>query len=369
MRELTLDDFIRPSALRQLEQCPGAARMQLAVVQKFGKPPKEGATELGSLGHRWGALGIRMLKRHGLLCWPVAEVNAELDYRMKAYGVDDWTRACIRKYVEFVANLIQKHGIMPSNILVEQRRGMESLGMEGGTTDVTLIVPFKRAIIVDLKLGFDDAGDADEHAQVHAYAMQAADDFQCSEAEAWIFQPRQEKEATGARFDAPTLRANAEWTRRIVEQARHPSAPLKAGYSHCRYCDCLWNCRTAKEFIMNASEMLTVIGDPDNPDAWGILADAAKLAQRFGKQAESMVKSHIEDGGEATGWCLQSMGSMIYIDADAARILAGDDAEKRETLLTHATFKVDAAKALPWLNPAVEKKPKAKSLRPVKVSS
>jgi hypothetical protein len=105
-----------------------------------------------------------------------------------------------------------------------------------------------------------------------------------------------------------------------------------------------------------------LIGDPDSPEEWGRLAEAAKVAKKKAGICEKLAKQHAQDGGDVAGFALQSTGSTTKINAGVAVELAGRDMERLLALLDNATIKAAAAKECEWLGPAVTLVPKAPAL-------
>jgi hypothetical protein len=109
---------------------------------------------------------------------------------------------------------------------------------------------------------------------------------------------------TSAVFDAAAIRENTEWTRAVVAAARAPDPALRPGYTPCNHCRALTRCKAAKEWFMNVLEAIEAIGVPTDPDGWGELIAAAKIAERLADEGKTLGKEHLIKAGpgSATGW-------------------------------------------------------------------
>jgi hypothetical protein len=364
----TAADFTRPSALRPVSLCAGRPAMEAAVVNTYGEPEESPEASMGTKAHAYVAFAIQHAVIDG--CdWAIATDlycnTAQVD------GMDHWTVWCIRSCLEFARDLITRHGIERENVLVEHPLELADLGMpRQGTADLILVVPFKRVIVIDWKFTFLDQGDATDHDQLQAYATAAAADFRTQAVEVWLFAPRDEKakRATGATFDAAALAANAAWTRAVVARAKAPNPELTPGYEQCLYCRALTRCAAAKEWIMNTREALAFIGTPLDPDAWGELAAASKIADKFAEDAKEQTKAHLIGGGNATGWGLGS-GRCIRSCSNPAQAIqrleqAGMGAMALEAVSLSPAKLPDEALAV--IADLVIEKPSAPSLKAVK---
>jgi hypothetical protein len=363
----TAADFIRPSSLHAIAACPGRPTMEAAVVNAYGEPESSTEASMGHKAHAYTAESI-LNWREGQE-W--GDAIAKSCNEATEAGLDHWTVWCIQSCCEFARDLIAKYGIERDMVLVEHAMEMLTQGMaRTGTADLVLVEAFKRVIVVDWKFTFLDQGDATDHDQLASYATSAAETFKTSEVEVYLYAPRAEKgkRATGAKFDAKALQQNAAWARAVVARAKAPNPELVPSYNSCLYCRALTRCAAAKEFIVNTQEALLLIGQPSNPDAWGELAAAAKLAEKFGDDGKEQVKEHLIKGGDATGWGLGSGRTIRSCThpADALRRLdeAGMGNLAREAMsLSVAKLPSEAVAVIEDL---VQEKPSAPSLKAVK---
>lgn len=302
----TADDYIRPSSLHPLSLCAGRAAMEAAVVNAFGDPEESEEAAMGTQAHAAVARGL-LLWRDDLMSWEsaIATVSSEA----AESGMDSWTVWGIQACIDFARQLIDRHEITRDNVLIEHPLEMLSQGMaRPGTADLVLVAPFVRVIVTDWKFTFLDQGEASEHDQLQGYATSAAATFRANEVIVNLFAPRAEKSqrATAAIFDVSAIAKNQAWTRAVVARAKSPNPDLTPGYHQCLYCRALTRCAAAKEYFMNAVEAIYLIGLPTDPVAWGELAAASKVAEKFAEEAKDQVKNYIIKGGEAVGWGLGS---------------------------------------------------------------
>jgi hypothetical protein len=363
----TTSDFIRPSSLHAIALCPGRPTMEAAYINAYGEP--ESSTE-ASMGHKSHAFAAE-----GILNWREGQewgdAIAKACNEAAAAGLDHWTVWCIQSCLEFARDLIAQHQIEPVNVLVEHALEMGPMGMDrAGTADLVLVDPFKKVIVVDWKYCFLDQGDATDHDQLQCYAAAAAATFKVSDVLVYLYVPRAEKgrRATGAKFDAATLNTNAAWTRSVVSAATAPNPPLAPSYDACLYCRALTRCAAAKEMLMDTLEALAAIGSPTDSNAWGELAAAAKIGEKFGSDAKDLVKDHIMKGGTATGWGLGS-GRTIRTCSDAKEALRRLDAAGMRDLAIEAV-KISVAnlptEAVEVIADLVTEHPSSPSLKAVK---
>ncbi len=346
--------FIRPSSLYAIAGCEARPLMEATAVALIGEPPAQTEANLGHDLHGLSQQVVDAVTKDG------HDWGEAISYACNGAtlnGIDSWSVWCLQFALEQVRDLIVKHGITPENVLTEHRLDMDALGFpQGGTADVVLVDPGRLVIVVDYKFGYVDQGDADAHDQLAAYAAAAAETFVADRVEAWLIQPRAEKEhrTSGAKFDAATLRANRAWTAAVIRLAQQPNPNLTAGYAQCQHCRALAVCPEARRKIMEAKEALAVMGAPIDADSAGELADAAKLAEKFADAGKTLVKSRLMEGGKATGWKLGTPRAIRTVADPGGAIVALEGAGytvERLASLEALTLKVgalppDAAEAI-----------------------
>jgi hypothetical protein len=351
----TAADFIRPSSLAAIAQCPGRPTMEAAVVNLEGEQPDSPEASMGHQGHEIIGRNIecwRLSQEPGGLGKSWDEIIAQAADETAAAGMSSWDSWCVRFCLEFARDLIAKYGIEPENVLVEHRMGMADLGMAGGTGDLILVVPFKRVIVTDWKLGYVETQSADENDQTQAYGVAAAGEFKTKEVLVYIVTPRAEKDyrVTSGKFDAKALEESTCWTRAVVARAQSNNQQLAPDYSACVYCRALRQCPAVKEHFVNVQEAIAVLGDPSSPETWGEAIGAAKLAEKWGETWKEAGKAHLMGGGQASGFKLgagRSIESVANVP-EAVRLLreAGMEAEALEAASISAGKLPPAARAV-----------------------
>lgn len=345
----------RPSNIGRIAACNGQPIMAAACIAEDGQPTSAPEADLGNAVHGWvhkGVLWWRDGDTHGgEIQW--GEAIAMACNAAAAEGMDSWSVYCIQLTLEFYRDLIAKYGIERENVLVEHQLDMESTGFRRkGTADLVLVVPFEFVVIVDLKAGFVDQGEAEDHDQMAVYAAAAAETFQAKKVIVWLWQPREKpaNRASSAVFDADTLRATTAWSRDVLDRSRQPDAELCAGFIQCSTCPALRRCPAAKEFIVNTQEALAVLGAPTTPEAWGQAIGAAKLAEKWAEAWKEKGKDHLIAGGQAIGFKLgtgRTVESVANVP-EAMRLLrdAGLEAEALEAASISAGKLTPAARSV-----------------------
>lgn len=353
-----LEKFVRPSTLTPQSLCQGYALMNAIALELYGEEAEDPAASVGTLGHA----AIAQARTYGKLAidWP---------------GLDEFTKGCAQRGLDWLRDLIAALDIEPSNVLVEHHLAGNAFGLpRGGTADIVLLRPFEKAWIIDWKFTYNEQDAAPDHDQLSAYARAAADTFKVDDVEVILYCAREDKahRITRASFNADALRSTGEWIADVTARSREQltaaangmALELVAGYEQCKHCRALPICKTARKFMSDAVELAQVM-DPETPNEWGALADAMKVADVFAEKTKDMVKRHIAGGGLATGWKLQPGAGMTVIDAAKAISLA-NMAGELPALLTYAKFSSEAAEVLESISGAVSVKAKAPSLRPSK---
>jgi hypothetical protein len=341
----------RPSNIGRIAACNGQPLMAAACIAEDGQPKSAPEANLGNDVHHSVEEGANYALNVTGGDWTAA-ANMACD-KAAARGMDSWSVYCIRSTLEFYASLVAKYEIEPENILVEHKLDMESTGFHRkGTADLVLVIPFKMVVIVDLKAGFVDQGEAEDHDQMAVYSSAAAETFKAEKVIVWLWQPREKpaNRASSAVFDATTLRATTAWSRDVLERSRNPKASLKAGFTQCATCPALRRCPVARRFIMDAREAIAVLGAPTTPESWGEAIGAAKLAEKWGETWKEAGKAHLMGGGQAVGFKLGSGRSIESVAnvPEAVRLLreAGMEAEALEATSISAGKLPPAARAV-----------------------
>jgi hypothetical protein len=324
--------FIRPSEVKRLAICNGAAQMQAAHVNRYGAPETAPVAAVGTSINEW--------VDHGVALWKAGQewgdAIADACNNAAASGLNRWDTNCVQTCLEFYRDLITKEEIDPENVLTQHALDMVGFGFtRKGTADLILVVPFREIFIVDLKAGFLDQGDADEHDQIAAYGVAGAETFSVKKVTVMLFQPRNEKSRriTAGLFEADALRETAEWVREVTEFARFPHAEVVASYTGCNYCKALTTCPVARKYAMKVSEILASPIGPQTSADYGDLANRSKIAEKLGKEGVDVVKKRIAGGGEADGWQLAPSGSTTtLIDGEGALKVLADEHKMKDAV-------------------------------------
>lgn len=299
--------FRRPSNIARLAACPSAAIMSALVLELDGEAPAAPEANLGNEVHAAVQEGVGYALTVTGGDWTAA-ANMACD-KAAARGMDGWSVSCIRATLDFYHQLIVKYEIEQENVLAEHTLDMAATGFQRkGTSDLVLVVPFKLVVIVDLKAGFVDQGDAEDHDQMATYAAAAAETFKVKKVITYLWQPRAERDrrATCATFDAAALHDTTTWAMAVLWRSRQPDARLCPGFAQCSTCPALRRCPAAKDFIVNAQEAIALIGAPTSAASWGEALGAAKLAEKWAEAWKDAGKAHLVAGGEADGFKLGS---------------------------------------------------------------
>lgn len=341
----------RPSNIGRIAACNGQPFMAAACIAEDGQPKSAPEADLGNDVHHSVEAGANYALTITNGDWTAA-ANMMCD-KATARGMDSWSVHCIRLTLEFYASLVAKYHIHPDNILAEHKLDMQSTGFNRkGTADLVLVIPFELVVIVDLKAGFVDQGEAEDHDQMAVYAAAAAETFKAKKVIVWLWQPREKpaNRASAAEFDADTLRATTAWSRDVLERSRNPKAELKAGFNQCSTCPALRRCPVARKWIMDVQEALAVLGTPTTPEAWGEAIGGAKLAEKWGETWKEAGKAHLMNGGQADGFKLGSGRTIESVanvpDAITKLRDAGMEAEALEAASISAGNLPPAARAV-----------------------
>jgi hypothetical protein len=356
----------RPSNIGRISLCNGQPIMAAACIAEDGQPKAAPEADLGTAVHGWVHKGVLWWRdgdgKGGEIQW--GEAIAMACDAAAAEGMDSWSVHCIQLTLEFYRDLIKKYNIEREHVLVEHQLDMASTGFRRkGTVDLALVIPYKLLIVVDLKAGFVDQGEAADHDQLSVYSAAGAETFKTEKVIVWIYQPREKpaNRASAAEFDADTLRATTAWSRDVLERSRKPNAELRAGFTQCATCPALRRCPVAKAYIMDTQEALAVLGAPTTPEAWGEAIGGAKLAEKWGEQWKEAGKAHLMNGGQAMGFKLgagrsiESVANPVVAFAalreagmeiqalEAMNISAGKlTLEARAVIESHITTKISA---------------------------
>lgn len=320
------EDYIRPSAAKQLSQCNGAAQMQAAfndLVESFGLEEEDSAEAAnGTACHDIVAKYMEAWKSDELKDFDMQAHIEAADCKLTSY--DAWA---IQASIGYAFNLIHTHNIDKENVLIEQHLPGDGIGYRnGGTADVVLVIPFDRVIVIDWKFGNNEQQEASINDQLAGYAVMASDCFHCNTVSVHIFQPKLEadRRATDALFNATALESARAWTLNIVDLATGENPELNPCYDACLYCDALIGCQAAKEWIMRVRQAQEMFG-LDSPSERRELFEASKIAQKWGETTyKFMKKLEASQPGSVEGVKFRSTGSVHSMNTDDAMMAADE---------------------------------------------
>jgi hypothetical protein len=214
-----LHDLCSPSKLDLRYSCPGSARMEKELIGTGRSAVSEPASE--------GA------RKHDLVtAWrSKAGHPSDIDHDVA------WT-------IEEVIRIISDYIEVPEVIVVDEYQiDLTDLGISGGKEgcriDLLIVIPGRKAIIVDYKFGVMWVPRPKYNWQMKAYAVGAFRAFGVTEIEVIILQPNTDEEyqVKSDYFYAPEITAFEADIKEIVAKTKDPAAPLVRG-GHCTYGFC-----------------------------------------------------------------------------------------------------------------------------------
>jgi CRISPR/Cas system-associated exonuclease Cas4 (RecB family) len=212
-------DYCSPSQIDLRYHCPGSVRLQQNQISTGQLVESESASE-GTLKH---AQANKWRSKPGI----PAEVSDDVLW------VIERANEILGPYIT-VADTI---------ILEEYQIDLSDLGISGGKEgcriDLALVVPGRKAIIIDYKFGVTWVLRPKYNWQMKAYAVGVYRAFGVSEIEAIILQPNTDEEYRVKidTFYPPEISHFETQIKEIVEKTKLPDAPLVRG-DHCTYGYC-----------------------------------------------------------------------------------------------------------------------------------
>lgn len=295
-----MNPITRPSNLLRRKLCPGSARMEWQTPDT-AEEDSEYAAE-GTLLHRHFA--DKAMDRSHL-------TDAQRDLLEMA---DKLQVECIRQAEEFAS--------IPENeeftegyelaLIFHEWKGEVQVPMFPGTCDYWRYYPRQRVLIIqDAKFGYVEVQPAEGNIQLAAYGIMGSDLFDCSQLFCAIIQPRMPygQRMTVAFYSREQLPAVRREISTIYGGSLRPDAPLSASEEACRLCRAKLVCPAFKEQFhqvatVNTDNLLSL-----DPDRFGQVGDAIKLAAMI-KDAWSNEAVRRIEAGELPGWKLKGNGSV-----------------------------------------------------------
>lgn len=305
---MSLRDYLRPSSLPALAECPGRAAMEALAVERCPALLRivSPQAEQGTLGHAVVAQALSLIYQ-GPDGWSdPAEVLTKLAGTLAA--LDSWTADAARRCVTYAVALVDQEAGDGHNVTVETEMHLPGKAISigrGGSADVVILSKSRdtghvlRVVIQDHKLGFLDQGEAAHHLQLWAYAVMAWDKYRPTlGVEIHLAQGRR-RDFSAASFDQHAVDLAARQIREIVRQAKAPSPALVPTITACRYCKALPLCRAAREAIKMQASEASMFGIDTNDRV--ALANDEALARRFADEARALMKAWARENQAVQG--------------------------------------------------------------------
>jgi len=216
---LNAHDFCSPSQLDLRYSCPGSVRLQRNLIGTGEAAATDYATE-GTKKHD------QVREWRGKPGSP-AEVPDDVVW-------------VIGKVIE----LTEKYSTIPEAIILDEYQiDLSDLGISGGTegcrVDLLIVVPGRKAVLIDYKFGVMYVPRPKYNWQMKAYSAGIFRSYGVSEIEVLILQPNTSEEFMVKTdfFYAPEIKEFESQIKEIVEKTKREDAPLVRG-AHCSYGFC-----------------------------------------------------------------------------------------------------------------------------------
>lgn len=283
---MTTHTAFSPSTLDRREKCPGSYRMERDLPDNENEAAKIGT----------------ML--HDIVAKYANRTNPDTS------ALDPGQLEAVNTCFGFVDKL--RRDEEGAKFLVEHKLDCSAISPEigHGTTDLIVVYPFNRAIVVDWKFGFVDPEPAESNRQLAAYACAVAQEFECDLVQAYAVMVRKGKQSNATWTDFAYI---SQFLNGIVKAAKSPFAPCIPGEC-CRYCKANTHCPP----LLEQMELLRVDQDVAGlpPSEVGRLLNAWKKTECTGKSLENLAYKILTAGGTVPGWEL--------VEGRARRIWADD---------------------------------------------
>lgn len=289
-----IEEFIRPSSLAAIEECPGRPAMEARAVRLVPI-----LRDLCSEPARQGTLGHEVLAGVGRDAfagdWSRAQaIVAGIEGRMAhlAGWTKDGVRACLAYLCTLVATAVRRF----ARVEVLEEVHLDGLGIDiprGGTADLVLLCydaagVLLLVVVADYKLGFVSQGEAADHLQLGGYSVMAWDRWHPRLGVEVHLAAGRRHEFSSAHYDAATCAGVRDRIRRGVAAARVEVPELRPSRKACNYCKAILFCRAFREHLMDAMDQLALFGF--DPAGRLELADAIALAKRFAQDGDAVLK-------------------------------------------------------------------------------
>lgn len=281
-------DYCSPSQLDLRYFCPGSVNLQKQMVSSGKIVEKDFALD-GTKKH--AAMQMWRGKKE-----PPSDIPDDVI----------WTLTELLAITEPYADIPE------SMILDEYQIDLTSLGISGGKEgcriDLLIVVPGRKAILVDYKFGLGYVPRPRYNWQMKAYAVGVFDAFGISELEVVILQPNapEEYQKKSDFFYATDIEGFKAQIKQIVDKTKDPEAPLVRG-EHCSYgfCKCKDICPLWRNAFLALPTYLTVAAHIINisPAQRKELYENVTAAEQWCKKAkETIAAMALNNEIEIDGW-------------------------------------------------------------------
>jgi hypothetical protein len=175
---------IGASSMSRIEKCPASVRLHKALLKAGYKQKSNEHSKRGTAVHT-------LIELYLSTNWPLASfepVHAQTGYVYTQEDLDN---------VKWVKAIVENYQNMPewaeAELMLETRVQLSSVHPEAfGTTDIALVIPFEKALILDYKNGTGPV-ETQGNRQLAYYAIGLQDAFSVDKVECGILQPRVSK--------------------------------------------------------------------------------------------------------------------------------------------------------------------------------
>lgn len=239
------------SSAKRWFNCPGS----VALCEEVPTPPSSYAALEGTAAHELGETILRA-QEHAIKNGDSAPAASY--YIGKKIGdikVTAEMAEAVQTYVDFVRSLVNS---MPgAELHIEKRFHLDHIHPACfGTSDVTIVQPFKKVIAVDYKHGVGIPVEVEENEQLLYYLLGASFGEDFESAEVVIVQPRCEHRDGPTRRWPVTPKYLANFAKILRQKAlatEQKNAPLKPG-EWCRFCPAAGVCPALYQTSIEAAQ-------------------------------------------------------------------------------------------------------------------
>lgn len=282
-------DYCSPSKLDLRYHCPGSVRLEKALVGT-------GKAIEGSAEATEGTLKHAQTTAHRMDEPPPADLTDDVLW-----------------VIERTKELVEQYKDVPDVIFLDEYQiDLSDLGISGGTEgcriDLLIVIPGRKAVIVDYKYGVGWVARPHYNWQMKGYGVGVFRNFGVTEIEVIILQPNVDEEyqvkvGTFQKDDAVLFQAQIK---AIVEYTLEPDAPLVRG-THCShgFCRAKGVCPLWRDAYLELPVHTTVAAHMQciAPERRQEIYENLLAAESWCKKARATIEAMaINDGLEINGW-------------------------------------------------------------------